>query len=231
MFENLTESMNCNANVLHMKRENIAEKGLWRAKKNYATYVWDEEGVRLKTPKLKVMGMEPVRSNVPEICRKEIKKCLEVLFTGTEKDVQNFIQTFKQEFMALPISSFARPTSVKDYSKYVDRSGKGLYKLGAPIHVKASILYNNIIKAQNLDTIYPKIHDGDKIKYVHLKKFNPIGDDVFGAPNGEFPKELNLDDYVDREQHFEKSFLEPIKSILVNTNIKAEHMSTLEDFM
>ena len=59
---------------MQMKRENIADRGIWTAKKRYILNVWDSEGVRiLLNPNLRVMGIEAVKSSTPAPCRKMIK--------------------------------------------------------------------------------------------------------------------------------------------------------------
>ena len=41
-----------------MKRECIAERRIWTAKKRYILSVWDSEGVRYEKPKLKIKGID-----------------------------------------------------------------------------------------------------------------------------------------------------------------------------
>lgn len=229
IFNELTEDMNCPSNKLHMKREGISQKAIWRAKKNYATWVWDNEGVRYKSPELKIMGMEPVRSSTPEVCREALKKAITLMFSEGELSVQNYIKEFKKEYNELPIFDIARATSVNDFSTYVG-SGNIEYIKGAPIQVKAAILYNKFIKTNKLTNKYRLINDGDKIKYLQLVKFNPIGDEIIGAPNGQFPSELNIDQYVDRNLMFETTFLHPIKSLLDGAGWSVEKQNTLESF-
>lgn len=227
IFDNLTKEMNCRSNALHMKRENIIEKALWRAKKNYACYVWDSEGVRNEAPELKIMGMESVRSSTPEICRKKLKEAITLMFTKGEREVHQFVKEFEQEYYTLPIYEIARPLSVKDYDKW---RGGDLYIKRAPIQVKAALQYNKMLRDMKLDTKYPIIFNGDKIKYVNLVEFNPIFDEVIGAPNGNFPKEFGIEPYIDRKMMFEKTFHNPIKSLLRAANWATEKISTLEKF-
>ena len=227
IFDDLTNEMRCRSNTLHMKRENIIEKALWRAKKNYACYVWDSEGVRNETPELKIMGMESVRSSTPEICRKKLKEAIELMFTRGQAEVHAFIKEFEKEYYTLPIYDIARPLSVKDYDKW--RGGE-LYIKAAPIQVKAALQYNKKLREMKLDTKYPIIFNGDKIKYVNLVEFNPVFDGVIGAPNGNFPKEFGIEPYIDRKLMFEKTFHNPIKSLLRAANWETDKISTLEKF-
>jgi DNA polymerase elongation subunit (family B) len=226
-FDELTSNMNCPSNKLHMKREGIAEKAIWRAKKNYATYVWDNEGVRYTKPELKIMGMESVRSSTPEVCRKALTQSIELMFTEGEEKVQEFIKKFEEEYMKLPIFEIGRATSVNDFSSYNE---KGEYIKGSPIQVKAAINYNNFIIKNNLTNKYRLINDGDKIKYLQLVKFNPIGDDVIGAPDGIFPAELNINKYIDKNLMFETTFLGPISSLMKGAGWTPRKLNNLKGF-
>ena len=229
IFSELTDGFNCNYNALHMKREKIAEKAIWRAKKNYAMYVWDDEGIRNDKPEMKIMGMESVRSSTPEVCRNRIKEAIAIMFDEGESALHRYIDTFREEYMQLPIYDIARPTSVKDYTKW-KAGGPVPYKSGAPMHVKAAIHYNRMIKEAALDDKYPLINDGDKIKFLNLVKFNPVGDKVFGAPDGNFPKELDIEKYVDKAAMFEQSFVDPVKSLLEAAGWATEVHDNLEGF-
>ena len=56
-----------------MEREVIADRGIWTAKKRYILNVHDNEGVRYAQPKLKIMGIEAIKSSTPAICRQALK--------------------------------------------------------------------------------------------------------------------------------------------------------------
>lgn len=228
IFNELTEILNCPKNKLHMKRESIAEKAIWRAKKNYAAYIWDNEGVRYTKPKLKIMGMEAVRSSTPEVCRKKFKEIVELMFTEGEEKVQEEVLKFEHEYLKLPLYDIARSTSVNDYSSYED--GNDGYIKGAGINIKAAILYNTMIDKLKLTNKYRYIKDGDKIKYLDLVKLNPIGDDVIGAPDGNFPQEFNIEPYIDKHYMFEKTFLNPIQSLLASAGWNSKKQNNLNSF-
>jgi len=97
-YQELAEYVNAYEQKMQMKRENIADRGIWTAKKRYILNVWDSEGVRYEKPKLKMMGIEAVKSSTPAPCRKMIKDALELMMTGTEDDVINFIETSRNSF-------------------------------------------------------------------------------------------------------------------------------------
>ena len=231
IFKELTEMMNCSKNALFMKRENIIEKAIWRAKKNYAALVWDSEGVRYSEPELKIVGLESVRSNVPEVCRKKIKEAIEIMFDKGKLKVYDFVDEFWKEYKSLSVQEIARPISVKDLDSYKTGNSDGPYAKGAPHNVKAAILYNKYLIDNQLLNKYPLISNGDKIKFVSLVKHNPIGDDIIGAPDGNFPKELKVEEYVDYEVMFEKTFHSPVKSLLEAAGWEPEMINSLEGFM
>ena len=194
-----------------MKRENISERGIWTAKKRYILNVWNSEGVQYSEPKLKMMGIEAVKSSTPAPCRTMIKDGLKLMMSGTEEEVINFIDKCRKEFNALPPEQIAFPRSVSDVVKY--RSYANIYSKGTPIHCRGALLFNHYIKEKKLDNKYSLINNGEKIKFIYLKKPNIIQENVISFIQ-DFPHELGLDKYIDYELQFEKSFLDPLKSIL-----------------
>ncbi len=194
-----------------MKRENISERGIWTAKKRYILNVWNSEGVQYSEPKLKMMGIEAVKSSTPAPCRTMIKDGLKLMMSGTEEEVIDFIDKCRKEFKALPPEQIAFPRSVSDVVKY--RSYANIYSKGTPIHCRGALLFNHYIKEKKLDNKYSLINNGEKIKFIYLKKPNIIQENVISFIQ-DFPHELGLDKYIDYELQFEKSFLDPLKSIL-----------------
>ncbi len=194
-----------------MKRENISERGIWTAKKRYILNVWNSEGVQYSEPKLKMMGIEAVKSSTPAPCRQMIKDGLKLMMSGTEEEVIDFIDNCRKEFKALPPEQIAFPRSVSDVVKY--RSYSDIYSKGTPIHCRGALLFNHYIKEKKLDNKYSLINNGEKIKFIYLKKPNIIQENVISFIQ-DFPHELGLDKYIDYELQFEKSFLDPLKSIL-----------------
>jgi len=224
-YQELADYVSAYDQKMFMKRETIANKGIWTAKKRYILNAWDIEGVRFKEPQLKVMGIEAVKSSTPAACRTAIKDALKVIMNGTEEDAQKFIADFKEKFNALPPEDIAFPRGCNGVSKWSDPSG--LYSKGTPIHVRGAILYNFHIKKNNLTHKYPLIQDGEKVKFIYLKKPNKIIENVISFMS-DFPKELGLDKSVDYELQFQKSFLDPLKVILDTIGWKPEKVATLE---
>ena len=226
-YEELAEYVNAYEQKMQMKRENIADRGIWTAKKRYILNVWDSEGVRYSEPKLKIMGIEAVKSSTPAPCRKMIKDALKLMMTGTEDEVINFIESSRSKFKKLSPEEIAFPRSVSDVVKY--QSSSSIYSKGTPIHVRGALLFNHYIKQNKLANKYSLIQNGEKIKFCYLKKPNSIYENVISFIQ-EFPKELNLQQYVDYDLQFEKSFVEPLKTILDSIGWKVEKTSSLESF-
>jgi DNA polymerase elongation subunit (family B) len=228
-YKELAEYLNAYDQKMQMKREVIADKGIWTAKKRYILNAWDVEGVRYKEPELKIMGIEAVKSSTPAACRDKIKEALHILMSGTEKEMNTFIQTFREEFMNLPPELVAYPRSVNGLSKWTE--SHSLFKKGAPIHVKGAILYNHLIEKNKLQSRYPYIQEGDKIKFLYMKLPN-IYQSSSIAFMTKLPKQLNF--AIDYELQFEKSFVEPLNYIIekINWNVDRSYgtAGNLEDF-
>lgn len=227
-YELLAIKMNAYEQAMKMKREAIANKAIWVAKKRYIANVIDNEGVRYAEPELKIMGIEAVRSSTPSAARSSIKEALRVIMNREEVDVQKFIADKRMEFMTLPVEDIAFPRGINGVNKY--RDAARVYKSGTPIHVRAALLYNKLLRENNLLGDYGEISDKDKIKFVYLKMPNPVKENVIAFPS-EIPKPLHfLNEYVDRDLQFEKGFLEPVKTILDSIGWQVEKINTLEDF-
>ena len=230
-YTELAKYMNAYQQKMQMKREVIADKGIWTAKKRYILNSWDVEGVRYKEPKLKIMGIEAVKSSTPYSCREKIKESLKVIMTGTEKEVNSFIQGFRQEFMQLSPEEIAFPRSVNGLSQYSD--GSSIYTLGTPMHTKGALMYNYLIKREKLTGKFPLIQEGDKIKFLHLREPNPTHTNVISFIT-KLPKVSDVRLYIDYDKQFEKAFVEPFNLILerIGWSIDRSYgtQATLESF-
>ena len=226
-YKELAEYVNAYDQKMFMKRENIADRGIWTAKKRYILNVWNSEGVQYHEPKLKMMGIEAVKSSTPAPCREMIKDALKLMMNGTEDDVIKFIENSRKEFRRLPPEEIAFPRSVSDVNKY--KSSNMIYIKGTPIHVRGALLFNYYIKKHNLTNKYSLIGNGEKIKFCYLKKPNKLHENVISFIQ-DFPKELGIDKYVDHDLQFDKSFLEPLRIILDSIGWKVERTANLESF-
>jgi DNA polymerase elongation subunit (family B) len=226
-YQELAEYVNAYDQKMQMKRENIADRGIWTAKKRYILNVWDSEGVRYTEPKLKMMGIEAVKSSTPAPCRQMIKDALKLMMSGTEDEVIDFIDNCRQKFKSLPPEEIAFPRTASDVRKYYSPSN--IYAFKTPIHIRGALLFNHYIKEKKLTNKYSLINNGEKVKYIFLKKPNIIQENVISFIS-DFPKELNLDKYIDYELQFEKSFVDPLKSILDSIGWEVEKTVNLDSF-
>ncbi len=226
-YQKLAKYMNAFDQKMVMKRENLADRALWTAKKRYIMNVYDSEGVRYEEPQLKIMGIEAIRSSTPAACKDKMKHIFKIIMNGTENDAINYIDEFKKEFQTLNAEDIFFPRSVRGIKKYHDAAQ--LYKKGTPIHVKGALLYNKLLKDKKLLNSYPTIKDGEKIKFAYLKKQNTTGGEVIAIMN-QLPPELDLQQYIDYDKQFEKAFIEPMSSVMNAVGWKTAHISTLEDF-
>jgi DNA polymerase elongation subunit (family B) len=226
-FQNLANYINAYQQKMIMKREAIANKGIWVAKKRYMMNVFDEEGIRFDIPKLKIMGVEAVKSSTPEVCRGKIKDAIRVIMNDSEDNLIKFVRDFKEVFKTLSPEEVAFPRSCNNLDKYINSSQ--IYNKGTPIHVKGSLIYNYNIHKHKLERKYPLIKNGDKIKFLMLKQPNTVKDTVISFAT-KIPQEFELHKYVDYDMQFEKTFTDPLKFILDSIGWKLEREATLESF-
>ena len=226
-YQQLAEYVSAYEQKMQMKRENIAERGIWTAKKRYILNVWNSEGVQYNEPKLKMMGIEAVKSSTPAPCRQMIKDGLKLMMNGTEDDVIDFIEECRVKFRSLPPEEIAFPRTASDIRKY--HSSSDIYTKGTPIHCRGALLFNHYVKQKKLTNKYSLISNGEKIKFLYLKKPNIIQENIISFIQ-DFPKELGLDKYIDYDLQFEKSFVEPLKSILDAIGWSVEKTVNLESF-
>ena len=209
-YQELAEHINAYEQKMFMKREVIADKGIWTAKKRYILNSWDVEGVRYKEPQLKIMGIEAVKSSTPAPCREKIKQALKIIMHEDSKVLNSFIQDFRSDFMKMKPEEIAYPRSVNGLTKWTE--SHNLFKKGAPIHCKGAILYNHLLKKNKLGHKFPSIQEGDKIKFLHLKEPNLYQSTSISFLT-QLPKEFDFASLIDYDIQFEKSFVEPLKFI------------------
>ena len=212
---------------LNMKRETIADAGIWTAKKKYALRALDVEGVRLKRPDIKSVGLEVVKSSTPAPCRKRLKVALSIILAGDEKKLHRFVSKFRRLFGSMSFEKIAFPRGVNGIAKYTGRNGEALD--GTPQHTRAAIAYNRMLVEKKLDGKYPLIEDGDKIKFCHVMRPNPSGENVMACIDV-LPPEFGLSGLVDYDVQFEKAFLQPLDLILEVVGWSHEEKPTLASF-
>jgi len=210
-----------------MKREAIANKAIWTGKKHYIMNVFDNEGVRYSEPKLKMMGIESVRSSTPAVARKAIKEALEVLMNEGEMALRDYVNDFEKLFIEMPFEDVAFPRGCRYIGKWSDASN--IYKKGTPIHVRGALLYNKTIRDMKLDKKYDLIQEGEKIKFCYMKLPNPIRENVLAVPTV-LPSDLMMEQYIDYEKQFSKTFKEPLNNICEAIGWSIDKQATLDQF-
>lgn len=226
-YTNLAKYMNAYSQKMQMKREVLADTAIWVAKKRYILNVHNSEGVQYAQPKLKVSGLEMVKSSTPQVIRTKMKDVLKVILAGNEKNLQKYIVEFLNDFKKLSVEQIAFPrgmNGLKDYG-----SSTTIYKKGTPIHVRGALLFNHLLKQHKLEKKYSPIRDGDKIKFIYLKTPNTIQENII-AFAGELPEEFNLHKYIDYDFMFEKVFLDQLETLIQPIGWSIEEKSNLEEF-
>ena len=230
-YQTLANMMSAYDQKMQMKREVIADKGIWTAKKRYILNAWDVEGVRYKKPQLKVMGIEAVKSSTPAPCRAKIKEALQIIMEGGEKQLNDFLISFRDEFTKLSPEEIAYPRSCNGLKKF--GSSSSIFVKGTPMHIKGSLLFNHMIKEKGLTNKYQTIMEGDKIKFLELRQPNSLGSNVISFI-GKFPDELDIHRFIDYDVMYIKSFIEPLSFITNIIDWKIDRsfgtQTTLEDF-
>jgi len=226
-YAELYSSLGGIQNHMVMGREVIADRGIWTAKKRYILNVHDNEGVRYAKPKLKIMGIEAIKSSTPAICRQALKDIFKRIIETDEATVQSDIANFKLQFKSASPEEVSFPRGVNNIGKWSDRDT--IYKKGTPIHIRGAILHNSIVTQKKLSKSIQKITSGDKIKFTYLIKPNPIKENVVAFVDY-LPKEFKLDKYVDYNMQFEKTFLGAITPVLDAVGWQSERQLTLESF-
>jgi DNA polymerase elongation subunit (family B) len=225
-YQELADYMNAYSQKMQMKREVLADKGIWTAKKRYILNVHNSEGVQYAKPKIKVMGLEMVKSSTPAVIRDKLRDSIEVILKGNQADLQNYVMEFRKEFDKLPVEDIAFPRGVNGMKQY---AGSPIYAKGTPIHVRGALLFNHYTKKMGLDKKYQPIRDGDKIRFVYVRKPNPFQEDVI-AFSQELPPEFDLASYIDYDKMFEKVFTDALQIVIEPLGWSTSEQSSLEDF-
>lgn len=212
-YEDLAKYVNANENRMFMNHEKTITKALWTAKKKYALNVLWDENVTYNEPKLKVKGLEIVRSSTPKVIREALKESV-ALILNNEDLLLDFVKEQKKKFKNNPVLDIAFPRGVNNIEKFEKILSDGTVECqsGTPIAVRAAIVYNNLVR--NMDG-YPLIKSGEKIKYVYLRMPNVYGQNVMGFIR-RLPEEVVK--YVDWDLQFEKTFMSVIVNIYRKMN-------------
>ena len=222
-FASIAEYLHVAVPCLTMGREVIANKGVWTAKKRYILNVCDNEGVTYREPRLKIMGIEAVKSSTPAVCREMITDVLKLFMNQTQEDVWAYIKAQREVFGRAKFEDIAFPRSVNGLEKYDLESLTTGEQKGCPIQVRGALVYNKQIAGM---AKYERIRDGQKIRFAYLREPNRFHTHVLAAPDG-CPESWNVEAMLDYETQWQKSFLDPLEAILSAAKWNVEKQNVL----
>lgn len=222
----LADYMNAYEQKMKMKREVLADVGVFVAKKRYFLRVYNSEGVQYAEPKLKVTGLELVKSSTPQVCRKKLKDSLNIILDGDQEQINQYVNQFKNEFETLDTNSIGKPSGINGLKKFSDKVN--VHAKGTPMHVRGALWYNHLIDKYKLPN-NEKITESDKIKVIFLRTPNPINQNVISIKD-RLPPEFGLEKYIDYDTQFEKVFIDALQIMLEPIGWKLNNSANLDDF-
>ena len=226
-YQALADYVHAYQQKMQMKREVLADKAIWTAKKRYILHVHNSEGVQYAEPQIKIQGLEAIKSSTPSACRDKIKEALKIIIGGTEEELHAFIEKFRKEFKSIPIEDISFPRTVNGLKEYANE--KTIFSKGTPIHVRGALIHNNRLRADGLTKKYELIREGEKIKFIFLREPNTFQSNILSFAS-RMPSEWNMTTVIDYDIQFEKSFIEPLTIVLDCIGWRAVKESSLEDF-
>jgi len=227
-YQELASYVSAYEQKMIMKRENIADRGIWTAKKRYILNVWDSEGVRYKEPKMKIMGLETARSSTPQYFRDKLYAAFKIIIGETNDELISFVNGVRAETKNRPYEEIAFPRGCNGLGKYHSRTN--IYSKGTPIHVRGALLYNYYVTHNKISNKYPLIQEGEKIKFIYLKTPNPMREDCISFFS-QIPKEFKVEKYIDHKKQFDKSFLKPLENVLECIGWQSKKVVTIGRFL
>lgn len=218
---------------LFMKREAIALRALWlSSKKRYLLSVIDMEGVRYDKPKLKVTGVEIVKSSIPQKIRDGLFSLMETILESedpysfeSQEHFNEIIFKMKEQFKKLPPEELAFPRSITEIKKWQDDSGNPIK--GTPIHVYGAIRFNQYVQKHD-DCKLELIKEGEKLRFFYLKSPNKFNTHVISFKT-ELPEEFYP--HLDYRKMIEKTFFDIISLILNEVNLHLNYQRKSADVL
>lgn len=197
--------LNVEKHRLEIKKEYVIKAGLWVKKKRYAQWIISDNGVPVD--KLDVKGIDVKRSSFPKAFQTIMQEVLVDILKGKpEVEITKNIKNFKKTMETLNVVDMAKNSSVKDISKHIPKGNRKIFETvkGTPAHVKAAIIYNDLLIHFNVPYKYQPMRGGDKIKWVYLKD-NPLGIDGLAFTGYQDPPEIIkiIEQYTDHDKIFE----------------------------
>jgi DNA polymerase elongation subunit (family B) len=226
IVEHLFEKTGVYQNKISFKLEGIGDKFLIVGKKHYAMRLHYKEGVYYDTPKLKIMGLELIKSTTPKGMRNLLKEGLECIISGEQHKFYDYVKKSEVWFREQPIEKISFISGVNGVEKYADSDT--LYKKGCPIHVRASLVYNQYTAKEQLDRVeFPQISNGDKVKYCYLTMPNFLHENVVATPRN-YPQPLTKS--YDYDTMWEKMFVNNLKDLAKAAGLSIYPKPSLDDF-
>lgn len=206
-----------NKDVIGAEREIIADAAVLCAKKKYYARVRDSEGTRYADdePKIKVMGLEIIKSSTPKWSKKNLKKAIPIILDSSENELRNWLKDIKQDFINVQLSDISASGGVTnlDYT---------LGDKGVPIGARSALVYNQFIKDNKLDDVFTNIQPGDKTKRLFLTSPNPFNSNIIAYTNDNFASKIKEYNCIDYDTNFEKNFLKPLQLMTDSLNYNLE---------
>ena len=203
---------------LEMKTECVIRSAYFRATRRYAQWITKQEGIVNET--LDVKGLEFKKANFPPILGEFMKKALvDVLKGATQKEIDDRLKIFKKEILdgTIPLTLLGNPQAVKKLKKYTGRKARAgemfsVMEKGAPAAVKATVVYNDLLRFWGLHKKHASIAQGDKVKWIYLKQ-NPYQVDAIAFLEWDLPEKMHtfIEQYADRKKIFESILLNKLE--------------------
>jgi len=203
---------------LEMKTECVIRSAYFRATRRYAQWITKQEGIANET--LDVKGLEFKKANFPPILGKFMKDALvDVLKGATQKEIDDRLKIFKKQILdgTIPLTKLGNPQAVKKLNKYTARKARAgemfsVMEKGAPAAVKATMVYNDLLKFWGLHKKHASISQGDKVKWIYLKQ-NPYQVSAIAFLEWDLPEKMHtfIEQYADRKKIFESILLNKLE--------------------
>ena len=203
---------------LEMKTECVIRSAYFRATRRYAQWITKQEGIENET--LDVKGLEFKKANFPPVFGKFFKSCLEQVLKGVPKhEIDSQLLEFRRQILSgeIPLADIGNPQAVKKMNKFTERKARAGEMFssigkGAPAAVKASIIYNDLLRFWKLDKKYNYITQGEKIKWIYLKS-NPYRIEAIAFLDYDIPEQIRtfIEQYADRQKVFESILLNKLE--------------------
>jgi hypothetical protein len=203
---------------LEMKTECVIRSAYFRATRRYAQWITKQEGITKET--LDVKGLEFKKANFPPVLGDFFRKALIDVLKGTGQDeIDSRLKLFKTQILdgTIPLTKLGNPTSVKKLNKYTERKARAgemfsIMGKGAPAAVKATVVYNDLLKFWGLNKNHNYITQGSKVKWIYMKS-NPYQIDAIAFLDYDLPDKIRIfiEQYADRKKIFESILLNKLE--------------------